>query len=913
MIEKISGLTIKGRCFSEETNLRFFSTSEHRISIIYGRNGSGKSTISQGFSYITSNSFPEDFFASLTDETNSPLMLTDEGKVFVFNENYIDENVKIDDDGLGTIVLFGGQINLQGEIDRYQSLETYARTSYETAQSNFEYYSQPNNPLCPEYHWQQIKENLRREWAVRDGSIKGNKTNSSVTDKLAEEICILRVDETITQLQEEYRDIEELLRKVSDSSLSFPDKIETIQFITGFEDKLCDLLNKKIDEPVLTEREKLILEAVQHGRQAVVESAQGEFSKAETEFCPYCYQPITAQYKRELLTSINRVLNKDVDIHKKDLGNVVFPDINRNYSEYTALNREITDKISHIQSECNDIIEKYRLAICAKTSNIYNPVHTVNHGLEKKIIEFNEVLCTLENNRIAFLEAGKQRKELVQKLIDINKKIAHIHIESIYKNYLKQRHDKQLAEQVTKEKYDKLNEIKNHLFQLELQKKNVNLAINNINNALDYIFFSRERLSIVLKDDKYYLRVNGKDVKPRSISLGERNIIALCYFFTQVLANQDIDKLYEKEELLVIDDPVSSFDFENKVGIISYIRYQINKVVRGNAKSKVLLLSHDLTTIFDLHKAMEEICQSIKQDSLISNVKFEKYELRNYRLTTIGKTLNEYGSLINTIYRYAKGCNDENLVIGNIMRRTLEVFSTFNYRKSINDVLIDNSVLTALNNHSVYFENLMCRLVLHGESHFEEQVYSLHDDTNFYQFVSDTEKRRTAKDILCFMYILNKPHVEAYLGKNAIIDITCWKNAIPENTSFEIIPSGKKIPLYELSLSAGTGNPIFEDVQPEGDYEVENTECDIAVRVQGDSMEPTVPNRSIVLIKKCAVEDNDIGAFYLNGEVYCKRLIYEGNKTYLKSENPEYAPIEILEGDILESYGKVIEIISTEE
>ena len=96
--------------------------------------------------------------------------------------------MKIDDDGLGTIVLFGGQINLQGEIDRYQSLETYARTSYETAQSNFEYYSQPNDPLCPEYHWQQIKENLRREWAVRDGSIKGNKTNSSVTDKLAEEI-----------------------------------------------------------------------------------------------------------------------------------------------------------------------------------------------------------------------------------------------------------------------------------------------------------------------------------------------------------------------------------------------------------------------------------------------------------------------------------------------------------------------------------------------------------------------------------------------------------------------------------------------------------------------------------------------------------------------------------------------------
>ena len=50
------------------------------------------------------------------------------------------------------------------------------------------------------------------------------------------------------------------------------------------------------------------------------------------------------------------------------------------------------------------------------------------------------------------------------------------------------------------------------------------------------------------------------------MSLGERNIIALCYFFTQILSNQDIGKLYQDEELVVIDDPISSFDFENKVG-----------------------------------------------------------------------------------------------------------------------------------------------------------------------------------------------------------------------------------------------------------------------------------------------------------------------------------------------------------
>lgn len=73
-------------------------------------------------------------------------------------------------------------------------------------------------------------------------------------------------------------------------------------------------------------------------------------------------------------------------------------------------------------------------------------------------------------------------------------------------------------------------------------------------------------------------------------------------FFTQILSNQDIGKLYQDEELVVIDDPISSFDFENKVGISSFLRYQTHKIIKGNAKSKILFLTHDLSTFSDLQK-----------------------------------------------------------------------------------------------------------------------------------------------------------------------------------------------------------------------------------------------------------------------------------------------------------------------
>ena len=63
--------------------------------------------------------------------------------------------------------------------------------------------------------------------------------------------------------------------------------------------KLFDLLSKKIEKPVLTERETLILETVQVGRQSFVESAQQDFSNNATKFCPYCYHL--------LMTNINIV------------------------------------------------------------------------------------------------------------------------------------------------------------------------------------------------------------------------------------------------------------------------------------------------------------------------------------------------------------------------------------------------------------------------------------------------------------------------------------------------------------------------------------------------------------------------------------------------------------------------------
>ncbi|WP_418718399.1 AAA family ATPase [Candidatus Allofournierella merdipullorum] len=169
----------------------------------------------------------------------------------------------------------------------------------------------------------------------------------------------------------------------------------------------------------------------------------------------------------------------------------------------------------------------------------------------------------------------------------------------------------------------------------------------------------------------------------------------MCYFFTQILANQDIEKLYQNEELVVIDDPISSFDFENKVGISSFLRYQTKNILVGNSKSKILFLTHDLLTFFDLQKIADEMGILFGKSDKIAKSNFFELSGQSIRVcATKRKTYNEYRQLLDMIFRYATGdTKGLDLTIGNAMRCSLEAFSTFIYGTGISEVSFNPKVI----------------------------------------------------------------------------------------------------------------------------------------------------------------------------------------------------------------------------
>lgn len=132
---------------------------------------------------------------------------------------------------------------------------------------------------------------------------------------------------------------------------------------------------------------------------------------------------------------------------------------------------------------------------------------------------------------------------------------------------------------------------------------------------------------------------------------------------------------------------------------------------------------------------------------------------------------------------------------------------------------------------------------------------------------------------------------------------------IPENmyqieSEFEYIPILGTIacgePIYVRENFAGYRVELKETL-PSGNL--------YYLQAKGDSMEPTIPDGSMVLIREQPdVESNQIAAVLVNGddEATLKRVRKQGDSVILMPDNPRYSPIIIDEHNPARIIGKAI-------
>lgn len=770
-IDSMTGIVIKSPFFDAPSLLELFPThpnvlknpnapQKNRVALLYGANGSGKSTIAQGFREYSESTTPRTVDLGLSIGTAaikmSPGMKNE--KVFVFDEEYISKNVKVQGSGLGTIVLFGKQIELEKQIEDLERQISQTQIDIDSKSESIKQYDLANNVIAPEY-WQNLiirKLQATGGWAETSGiRIKKRQIKARVTDAEVDRLGRLspRKDEATTRA--EFNELFSVFDSTDASASPVDPQIQTIEPPERIIEEAKRLLEKVPQKPTLTLREQELLQTL--GIE-VLSSAKGFLSAKSHKVCPTCLQPISEDHRTVSLQQIENILNREVEQYRSELKNLILPEIQAGaYQDYGVLDSELLGKAIIKVSFVNSLIANHNKAVQAK---IADPLSLAQYSNPADLVaaykQLNDILLKLENKRVSFNEVIANKRTAESELLKLNDEIAHYTIVAEYQSLLLQRRAKQAAEEDLNRLIQAKKDLANEQQLLDAQRKNLQIAVEQINKSLSYIFYSDARLKLHLGNDQmYHLKVNGKSVSPDKISCGERNALALSYFFAQIAKETELQKLYYDEMLLVIDDPVSSFDVENRVGIMSFLRYKLNQVLFSCATTKILMMTHDVSVMFDLQKAMDEISSNCAGAG--KHAEYCSFQLLNKTITKfMAKSHNEYSKLMRCVYEY--GCNPEaavELTIGNTTRRVLEAFSSFTFKEGVEKVSLNPRVLALIPdpNKREYFQNSMYRLVLNTESHFQETVQGA-PELSFFSHLTPAEKQRTARDVLCFMYCL---------------------------------------------------------------------------------------------------------------------------------------------------------------
>lgn len=146
------------------------------------------------------------------------------------------------------------------------------------------------------------------------------------------------------------------------------------------------------------------------------------------------------------------------------------------------------------------------------------------------------------------------------------------------------------------------------------------------------------------------------------------------------------------------------------------------------------------------------------------------------------------------------------------------------------------------------------------------------------------------------------------------ISNNCGEESDSVDTSAEIKPKHKIIKLFDLPACAGNGNIVDNDSSEE--FETDNLNADFAVKISGQSMEPNIPDQSIVLVKKYEGEDCSDGEAYIieyEGNIMCKRFkkLTRGANFVADNQDKSYTIINAKQIGNCRIQGHVIGLVKT--
>ena len=650
----------KAACFKAAVKL----SPENKITLIYGLNGSGKSTISN-------------FLYDKSDNKYSNCKITEdsEHEILVYNQRFIADYFYEEDSLKGIFTLSKENKHVLEAISlENKKLKTLEKqqTLLEEKKSNIVRQIDSTRNEVIEQVWE-----TKQKYAGGDRVLEYCLDGLKRKEKLYEHLCSITLSDTTPDYS-----IDDLKKEVGALKGENAHPINEIEeFLFSGHDVEDALIFNKI---IVGSQEGSVAEFINN-------MGNSDWVKKGLEFlpdeittsnlsCPFCQENTLTN---NLVGSIKAVFNdsydRDISLinsHKDTYLELKEELIFGNIEEITVVDKEMKKSW---KAAINDIQSHYRENILLIDKKINTPSLPVELSssrdavisLNKLIHNINSLIRLhnekLNNKQQSLNEINNRFWLLVRHGYEQTFELADKAINRLEKELVK-------AKQDIRDQQEEVSNLKSNIVALRKKTVNVEEAIDNINNGLEQI--GVDGFSVVKYGDNLYKLHRTDEIGNtfHTLSEGEKTVISFLYFL-ELCKGQRTSESAPRKKVVVIDDPISSLSHIYVFNIGQLIK---RVVFNSGLFEQVFVLTHSLYFFYELthtnkknRSELQNLYRIIKNSdgSDIVTMRYEEIQ-------------NDY----QTYWSIVKNEASPPALIANCMRNIIEYFFRFVQNDSFNNV-----------------------------------------------------------------------------------------------------------------------------------------------------------------------------------------------------------------------------------
>lgn len=667
-----------------------------RYNIFYGWNYSGKTTLSRIFAFYNGLSNDKNIdkdaeFFLKTSFGDLDISQTDKIKIHTFNSDYIKNNLFFEKQFASNIIVVSDKaVDVIEKIKGLKNSRTKLIQDLQEFNKQYDTYEKEYNKKRSEYAIE-IDKFLTEKFTAKNISAIENKLDKS------------DLNNYILEDSDKKAKIKTLRNPTKFFHIKNIDKIKTVNIQT-----LISMLQKSVSPSTIIKKlqEKKAEDWVKHGIKL----------HENTDTCLFCGAKLSHQY----LEYLDKVFKSEYD----NLGNSL-SDFKNNLNIYSAQIPAPGSIVDNYQNDYQQIHKIFTDEITKYNNKINTIIKIINSKYENRNLEFktkitlntdkiNKLIGDLNeliNKHNLFIANEYEAKNEIKKDLK-NCIIAELLSDPSYQKAIQYKNEassaktalekdiKTLSEQISLEEA-KISDIKRGAE--EINKILKRLFVNNANVYLkvEQVYNDKEDLVDITK------LYRNDNTPAENLSDGERTAIAFAHFYTKII--DSINNKVAKDEIIFIDDPISSLD-KNHIYSISVM---IKEVIDKFNQTFVTTHSYELYRLLKRKKQVHTNFYYIKREKDTSVITELPDELKKYD--------SEYEYFFHQLYKFNQDNTDADIyLIGHCARRFLDNYLEYKIPNNQNPLDKLTKYIKNINEDVMRF-SILYRIV-NDESHVHPEI-----------------------------------------------------------------------------------------------------------------------------------------------------------------------------------------------